>query len=271
MKLPEKFQSVLAWFGAISLILGLVTGLWNLAERLRGPRLTAIGRTVDAAIQPDLRRELRNANGLLEIINLRLSVGTNASDILNEVRSRLAGTNELLRSLADFFEHNLAMENQYLEVTVENEGNEFAKNVALAVPARGIAEISSGKFISAEKNVVRWTNSIALGDIRPGASLTVRAWTGSHVFVWGIQDLKPALSYDKGTTAVRALQAFAGWDADLVAWFLGQSLGTRYTYGILLFALIVIFCRILIRRGHLVLRPRRPDVARQVAQPELID
>lgn len=145
-------------------------------------------------------------------------------------------------------------------VEVTNNSGEVAKDVRLIIPGSGKADISVrplGSF-DLSKSAVDWKQEIPLGSIPPNGRVQLLVWPDESLFLtfFGVN---AGVVHDKGSGVVREAHEFFGWDADLVAWFLGQTAVTRYSLGLLALAILIAPVWLLRRRGYVVSRRGEGD------------
>jgi hypothetical protein len=240
--------------GGVSVILTIIVSAWNLTERFRGPKLRAAMLQGEAIMSP------------LDIPSLHIGAaakrfveqyGTNDSQLATSLRLTVSETNFPGRTA------HIEIGRRWVQIDIFNFGSQTAAGVRVLMAGEGKAEIFE-HHEQFSKSAIDWKNSVAIGDIRPGAHVVCRLWNTNISSIFGANS--PAVQYDKGTVTIRETRMFFGWDSDLVAFFLELPSWLRWALGLGFVVVVFGLFVVAVRRGYIVLSPMKKTQPSQSGQ-----
>jgi len=205
-----------AVFGKISLVVTVVGGIIGiyLVVFPNGPNLVAKCDYNSYALPPDLIKTIRN----VQQSESSFAIAKEMESIWNETNKpeESLKTDAVANHLEAFLEANWPEKfrfsaNPYQSfwyITIQNSGNRIANDVVLDVPLTGVALVT-GRDEAQKVQVI--TNTIPLGPIRPGDSISLAIWA-SDKSTW-VESSDFRLTHASGIGSVSFPSSFYGFRA----------------------------------------------------------
>ncbi len=235
----------------------LVLTVIQIGQAIGGPDLVGVVEAVNHVPAPQFREKLVGGferKQLIKIIEEKEKDNADPGQIVAHLKSLAAGAiSENERKLLSL---DVTLNSTAWRVLIMNNSDQPAERVRLVVPGSGKADILDCDCGTPDLETppTDWKNQIDVGSLTPHGKAQLLVWPDrSLVRVRSTENI--GLLYAGGSGTVREWQKFAGWDSELVTWFLGQSALLRYGSALLGAGLIVLGMAFLYRRGHIVLRP----------------
>jgi hypothetical protein len=255
MPSEQTWASVGKVLAAAAAIVALVLGLIQISEALSGPQVIAIVEERQNVLTPEHRERLDvhvSRTELEKLISDREGAKESSTKILHAVKEYLKKENHLsLLNLESVFDSTA------WHVTIFNKSSKVAKDVKVIFPGRGKVDIIEGAYgsVDMDQPPTAWKKEITVGSVPPRATVQLLIWPDRAAYAT-MADAEIGLVHDGGSGVVRKSLNFYGWDAELIAWFLAQSIITRSTLVVGLLLLFGLLIWTLYKRGYLVLRPK---------------
>lgn len=242
---------------AAATLVALVLGLFQLTDRFSSVKLEAFAEIHDIGLHPSVANELKESiaiDYLKSFISARREQKKAEPEILTDIEKEL--DDPTMRDIRVTRAQLRVLRSSELRVVIDNRGSEVARDVRLVLPDAGTAEIRES--FGDDGNPVEWRGHVLVGDVRPGARVQVKVWPKDRWWT-SVPSLKPALTHSGGSGRFLDVYSFYGPIPAFWAKVVGLPIWAQWILGLAFVVLFAWTVRVLMRRGHIVLRPNFGD------------